>query len=100
VGLLGQPGVAAPLAGPREGARDFTTACAAHCLYADPTCQLSTHLLHTQGIDGIVLMVDVQHPEAEKELEALYMAFAQPAALTVKACLVIGMQVRLRRGGN
>jgi hypothetical protein len=30
-----------------------------------------------QDLDGIILVIDPQHPEQEKELESLYMNFAQ-----------------------
>jgi hypothetical protein len=52
-----------------------------------------TSVCHSQDLDGIVLTVDSQHPETEKELEAFYMNFAQPNALTMKQCLTLGVQV-------
>ncbi|KAF5826602.1 hypothetical protein DUNSADRAFT_2550 [Dunaliella salina] len=46
-----------------------------------------------KDLDGIVLTLDPQHPETEKELEAFYMNFAQPNALTMKQCLTLAIQV-------
>mmetsp|Transcript_3005 Transcript_3005/g.7441 ORF Transcript_3005/g.7441 Transcript_3005/m.7441 type:complete len:198 (-) Transcript_3005:358-951(-) len=44
-------------------------------------------------LDGIVMVIDPQHPEQEKELETFYMNFAQPNSLTIKQCLVLAIQV-------
>lgn len=46
-----------------------------------------------QELDGIVMVIDPQHPEQEKELETFYMNFAQPNSLTIKQCLVLAIQV-------
>ncbi len=53
----------------------------------------SNFILTVQDLDGIVLTIDPQHPETEKELETFYMNFAQPNALTMKQCLTLAVQV-------
>lgn len=68
------------------------------CSYAVAACSWilreSTQLhLTLQDLDGIVLTIDPQHPETEKELETFYMNFAQPNALTMKQCLTLAVQV-------
>ncbi len=50
-------------------------------------------LLPTQDLDGIILVIDPQRPEQEKELETFYMNFAQPHSLTIKQCLTMAIQV-------
>ncbi len=47
----------------------------------------------TQEIDGIIMVIDPQHMEQEKELESFYMNFAQPHSLTIKQCLVVAVTV-------
>jgi hypothetical protein len=50
-----------------------------------------------QGLDGVLLVVDAARaddPAAERELEALYSAFAQPSALTMRQCMVLAIDVR------
>lgn len=68
-----------------------------HCAVMDfmHAC-MQTHVpLHdaTQDLDGIILVIDPQRPEQEKELETFYMNFAQPNSLTIKQCLVLAIQV-------
>lgn len=53
----------------------------------------AAHVLMLQDLDGIILVVDPQKPEQEKELETLYMNFAQPHSLTIKQCLTLAVQV-------
>ncbi|KAI8472973.1 MAG: rab-like intraflagellar transport protein 22 [Monoraphidium minutum] len=49
-----------------------------------------------QGADGVLLVVDPASLEggAERELEALYLACAQPAGLTTRQCMVLGVEAR------
>jgi hypothetical protein len=52
------------------------------------------HAAHAaQDIDGVLMVMDPSVTEQERELEALYMNFAQPAGLTIKQCLTLGLQV-------
>jgi hypothetical protein len=53
-----------------------------------------------QGADGVLLTIDQQRPEQEKELEQLYVNFAQPNRLTTKQCMVLGLHVDLQAGGH
>lgn len=41
----------------------------------------------------MILVLDAQHPEHERELEQFYINFAQTNSLTVKQCLVVAVQV-------
>lgn len=45
-----------------------------------------------KDIDGVILVIDAQVPEQEKELEQFYMNFAQPYSLKISQCLVLGVQ--------
>ncbi len=47
----------------------------------------------SQDLDGIILVIDPQQPEQERELETFYMNFAQPHSLTIKQCLVVAASV-------
>lgn len=49
--------------------------------------------MSTQDLDGVLMVMNASMPEQERELEALYMNFAQPASLTIKQCLTLGLQV-------
>lgn len=66
--------------------------CSSHLLYAGVYRSAAAHIfqlvllshqqcglmnLLLQDLDGIILVIDPQHPEQEKELETLYMNFAQ-----------------------
>ncbi|KIZ04836.1 flagellar ATPase, ras GTPase-like protein [Monoraphidium neglectum] len=45
-----------------------------------------------QGVDGVLLVIDPQQVDVgERELEAFYLAFAQPAALTTRQCMVLAV---------
>ena len=45
-----------------------------------------------QGVDGVLLVIDPRQGEqGERELEALYLHFAQPAGLTTKQCMVVAV---------
>lgn len=46
-----------------------------------------------KDVDGLLMVMDPNSPEQERELEALYMNFAQPANLTIKQCLTLAVQV-------
>ncbi|MEW5304310.1 MAG: hypothetical protein WDW38_011051 [Sanguina aurantia] len=46
-----------------------------------------------KDLDGVVMVMDPDHPEQEKELEQFYLNFAQPNNLTVKQCLIVALQV-------
>ncbi|KAG1680784.1 hypothetical protein FOA52_008117 [Chlamydomonas sp. UWO 241] len=46
-----------------------------------------------KDVDGVLMVMDPSVTEQERELEALYMNFAQPAGLTIKQCLTLGLQV-------
>lgn len=48
---------------------------------------------YPQDLDGIIMVLDPQHPEQEKELESFYMNFAQPNSLTIKQCLIMAVHV-------
>jgi hypothetical protein len=43
-----------------------------------------------RGIEGIVMVYNGKKAEHEKELEKLYVKFAQPARLNVTQCLIVG----------
>ncbi|KAJ9524050.1 hypothetical protein QJQ45_022460 [Haematococcus lacustris] len=47
----------------------------------------------SKDLDGIILLIDPQKPDQEKELESLYMNFAQPNSLTIKQCLILALQI-------
>lgn len=48
-----------------------------------------------QGLDGLLLVVDpARADECERELEACYLKFAQPHALTTRQCMVLALDVR------
>ncbi|WIA37405.1 hypothetical protein OEZ86_014330 [Tetradesmus obliquus] len=49
--------------------------------------------LMSKGVDGVLLLVDPSQPEQERQLEQLYLHFAQPNSLTMKQCLVLGLGV-------
>lgn len=40
-----------------------------------------------------MLTMDPSHPEQERELEQLYLNFAQPNNLAMKQCMVVGLNV-------
>ena len=44
-----------------------------------------------QDLDGVLLVIDPQHPEQEQELEQFYLRFAQPHNLTMKQCCVLAV---------
>jgi hypothetical protein len=41
----------------------------------------------------VLLLVDPVQPEQERQLEQLYLRFAQPSSLTMKQCMVLGLSV-------
>lgn len=45
----------------------------------------------TQDLDGVLLIIDPDHPEQERELEQFYLTFAQPHKLTLKQCCVLAV---------
>ncbi|GBF93222.1 hypothetical protein Rsub_05954 [Raphidocelis subcapitata] len=48
-----------------------------------------------QGLDGLLLVVDpARADECERELEACYLRFAQPHALTTRQCMVLALDAR------
>ncbi|KAF6251349.1 rab-like intraflagellar transport protein 22 [Scenedesmus sp. NREL 46B-D3] len=49
--------------------------------------------LLSKDIDGVLLLVDPVQPEQERQLEQLYLRFAQPNSLTMKQCLVLGLSL-------
>ena len=57
------------------------------------TSALTRDSAWAQDIDGVILVLDPQHPEQERELEQFYMNFAQPNNLTTKQCFVLAIQV-------
>lgn len=46
-------------------------------------------------MDGVLLVIDPEQPEQERDLEQFYMRFAQPHNLTMKQCCVLAVS-----GGN
>jgi hypothetical protein len=46
-----------------------------------------------KDVDGVLLLVDPAQPEQERQLEQLYLRFAQPNSLTMKQCMVMGLSV-------
>lgn len=42
-------------------------------------------------MDGVLLVIDPQHPEQERDLEQLYIRFAQSHNLTMKQCCVLAV---------
>lgn len=46
-----------------------------------------------QNVDGVLLTIDPNHMEQERELEQLYLNFAQPNSLAMKQCMVLGLTV-------
>lgn len=46
-----------------------------------------------QNVDGVLLVIDPAHPEQERELEQLYLNFAQPNNLTMKQCMVMALTI-------
>lgn len=46
-----------------------------------------------QDIDGVLMVIDPSQPDQERDLEQLYMNFAQPNSLTIKQCLILAIQV-------
>jgi hypothetical protein len=51
------------------------------------------HVVCLQDVDGVLLLADPAQPEQERQLEQLYLRFAQPNSLTMKQCLVLGLSV-------
>eukprot|EP00878_Enallax_costatus_P030180 GHUV01032839.1.p2 GENE.GHUV01032839.1~~GHUV01032839.1.p2 ORF type:complete len:139 (+),score=39.22 GHUV01032839.1:213-629(+) len=46
-----------------------------------------------KGVDGVLLTIDPNRMEQERELEQLYLNFAQPNSLAMKQCMVMGLTV-------
>jgi hypothetical protein len=46
-----------------------------------------------QDVDGVLLLADPSQPEQERQLEQMYLRFAQPNSLTMKQCMVLGLSV-------
>ena len=51
-----------------------------------------------QAVDGVLLVLDPSRPEQERELEQLYVNFAQANRLATKQCMVLAMHVDLGAG--
>lgn len=47
-----------------------------------------------QDLDGLIMVIDSQRPEQERELETFYRNFAEPNNLYTRQCLVLGVQVQ------
>lgn len=52
-----------------------------------------------QDTDGLLLVVDPSQPQQEKELEQLYLNFAQANKLTIRQCFVLGIQLSKDEAG-
>jgi Rab-like protein 5 len=51
-----------------------------------------------QEVDGVMLLLDPSRPEQERELEQLYVNFAQSNRLTTRQCMVLAVHVDLGAG--
>lgn len=47
-----------------------------------------------QDVDGLIMVIDPQRAEQERELETFYRNFAEPNNLYTRQCLVLGIQVQ------
>uniref|UniRef100_A0A7S0YB22 Uncharacterized protein n=1 Tax=Polytomella parva TaxID=51329 RepID=A0A7S0YB22_9CHLO len=53
----------------------------------------------SKDIDGVILVLDPQKPEQEKDLETFYRNFAEPNNLFTRQCLIFALQVQKGLGG-
>jgi hypothetical protein len=44
-----------------------------------------------QDVDGVLLVLDAAQSDQERQLEQLYLRFAQPHSLTMKQCCVLAV---------
>jgi hypothetical protein len=50
--------------------------------------------IRPQGVDGVLLVIDPSRADqGERELQSLYLHFAQPAGLTTRQCMVLAVDV-------